>query len=334
MEYVKLGNSGLDVSRICLGTMSFGAPGKMVQSGSLSLDEARPIVRRALKLGINFFDTANIYSEGDSETILGALLNEAIDEGIVTRDELVIATKVYYSMFKGPNSKGLTRKTLLQEVENSLKRLGMDYIDLYIIHRLDHDTPVEEIMSTLHSLVESGKVRYIGASSMYAWQFLNCQNIAEKHGWTKFISMQDLQNLLYREEEREMIPLCKSTGVGMTPWSPLASGMLVRDLTKPSTRFNEGMVEKMKQEPTTDIERGDREIIRRVGEVADRLGLSRVQVVLGWLLNKPYVTAPIVGASKVKHVEDAVSALGVTLNSEDMQYLEEPYVVRQVQFFR
>jgi len=331
MDYVKLGNSGLEVSKICLGCMSFGESDRGINQWTLGLAESREIIRHALELGINFFDTANQYSNGSSEEIVGQVLKEAMEEGITSRDELVIASKVYYSMYDGPNSKGLSRKTIMQEIDKTLQRMQLDYLDLYIIHRLDHDTPIEEIMKALHDVVESGKVRYIGASSMYAWQFLKCQQTAKENGWTQFISMQDLQNLLYREEEREMIPLCKDLKVGMTPWSPLASGRLVRDATIATNRYQ---VAEENKELATDQERGDLEIIKRVKELAEKKGLTKTQVALGWLLNKDYVSAPIIGATKKEYLDDAINALNVTLSDEEMHYLEEPYIVREIAYFR
>ena len=331
MEYTKLGNSGLEVSRLCLGCMSFGELDRGLNNWTLPLEESREIIYHALDLGINFFDTANLYSDGTSEEILGQVFKDAIAEGKTTRSELVIATKAYYAMYDGPNSKGLSRKSIMREIDNSLERLQMDYVDLYIIHRLDHDTPMEEIMKALHDLVESGKVRYIGASSMYAWQFLKCQQIAKENGWTSFISMQDLQNLLYREEEREMIPLCQDLKVGMTPWSPLANGRLVRDPKTTTSRYDAASA---LIEPQTDLERGDLEIIKRVAEIADRKGITKTQVALGWLLNKDYVTAPLIGATKKAYLDDAVGALSVQLTVDEINYLEEPYVTRPIAFFR
>lgn len=328
MKYTKLGNSGLEVSRLSLGCMSFGEPERGMNQWTLPLEPSRAIVYHALDLGINFFDTANQYSNGSGEEILGQILKDAIAEGKTTREALVVATKAYYAMYDGPNAKGLSRKSILHEVEQSLERLQMDYIDLYIIHRLDHDTPMEEIMKALHDLVESGKVRYIGASSMYAWQFLKMQKIAEENGWTKFISMQNLQNLLYREEEREMNPLCRDLGVGTTPWSPLSNGRLVKGLGEVSSRF--GTIET----PTTDRERADVEIIKRVAEVAQNKNVTRTQVALAWLLSKDYVASPIVGATKKHYLDDAVGALEVTLTDEEIAYLEALYEVRPPAFFR
>lgn len=330
MKYTKLGKSGLEVSKIALGCMSFGEPERGMNTWSLPLEESREIIHHALSLGINFFDTANQYSDGSSEEIVGTVLKEAIEAGLATREELVIASKVYYAMHDGPNSKGISRKSIMREIDNSLERLQMDYLDLYIIHRLDHDTPIEETMKALHDLVESGKVRYIGASSMYAWEFAKCQHIARTNGWTEFISMQDLQNLLYREEEREMIPLCKDLGVGMTPWSPLASGRLVRNPEVSTNRYQNTTA----TEPQTDQECGDLEIIQRVATLSKKKGLSKTQVALGWLLSKEYVTAPIIGATKKVYLDEALSALEVRLSSDEITYLEEPYIVRNIQYFR
>ena len=317
MEYVKLGNSGLEVSRICLGCMGFGETHNEQNARTLSLEEARPIINYALDLGINFFDNANQYSNGTSERIVGQVLNEAITLGKVDRDELVITSKLYYPMAEGPNHKGLSRKIIFSEVEKSLERLQLDYLDLYIIHRFDYTTPVEETMEALHDLVKLGKVRYIGASSMYAWQFQKCQYIAEKHGWTKFISMQDLQNLLYREEEREMIPLCKDMGVGMTPWSPLAHGRLVKE------------IDELNNETAEDVE-----IIHRVHELALKKKVPRAAIALAWLFTNKQVTAPIVGASKMTHLDDAMMSLEVELTKEEKAYLEEPYKFREIAYFR
>jgi len=328
MTYTKLGNSGLEVSRLSLGCMSFGEPDSGMNQWTLPLEESREIVYHALDLGINFFDTANQYSNGSGEEILGQILKDAMAEGRTTREELVVATKAYYAMYDGPNAKGLSRKSIMREIDQSLARLQMDYVDLYIIHRLDHDTPMEEIMKALHDLVASGKVRYIGASSMYAWQFLKMQQIAKENGWTPFISMQNLQNLLYREEEREMNNLCRDLKVGTTPWSPLSNGRLVKDLGETSGRF--GTI----NEPSTDRERADVAIIKRVAEIAEKKGVTRTQVALGWLLSKDYVASPIVGATKKHYLDDAIGALDVVLTEEEITYLEELYEVRPPAFFR
>lgn len=325
MKYVKFGNTGLEVSRICLGCMSFGEPDRGMNQWTLDEEKSREVIKHALDLGINFFDTANQYSNGSSEEIVGRALKD-----FANRDEIVIASKLYYSMYDGPNSKGLSRKCIMREIDKTLERLQTDYLDLYIIHRLDHDTPIEETMEALHDLVKSGKVRYIGASSMYAWQFSKCQYIAEKNGWTKFVSMQDLQNLLYREEEREMISLCKDLKVAMTPWSPLSGGRLVRDPDSTTTRS------KTQGSATNNSfqEEGDKEIIKRVAQVAKDKGISKTQVALAWLLSKDYITAPIVGATKSKYLDDAIGALSVSLTPEEITYLEEPYITREIAYFR
>ncbi len=318
MEYVKLGNSGLEVSRICLGCMGFGDPATGFHQWVLLKEESKEVIKKALELGINFFDTANVYSYGVSEEILG----EAIRE-YANRDEVVVATKVFMGMRQGPNARGLSRKAIMTEVDNSLKRLGLDYIDLLIIHRFDASTPVEETMKALHDLVESGKVRYIGASAMYAWQFQKMQYVAEKNGWTKFISMQSHYNMLYREEEREMVPFMKDTNVACTPYSPLASGRLTRDWAATTKRFETDTTAKSKYDATIDT---DKVIVERVAEIAIKKGVSRTQVALAWLLQKDTVVSPIIGATKISHLEEAVGALDVTLTDEEMAYLEEPYV--------
>ncbi|PNZ57210.1 aldo/keto reductase [Staphylococcus casei] len=322
MEYVKLGNSGLEVSRLCLGTMGFGDASKWIHPWVIDEDHSRPIIKKALDLGINFFDTANGYSDGVSEEILGRALNDYAD-----RDEIVIATKLYFSNQKGPNREGLSRKAIMREVDKSLKRLNTDYIDLYIIHRWDYNTPIEETMEALHDVVKSGKVRYIGASAMYAWQFLKANYIAEKNGWTKFISMQNHLNLLYREEEREMLPLCKSENIGVTPYSPLASGRLVRDGAQKTKRSETDQVQKAKYDTTIEQ---DKRIVDRVAELAEKYQVSRVQIALAWLLQKEEVTAPIVGATKLPHLDDPVAAMDINLSHEDLMYLEENYVPHNV----
>lgn len=322
MEYVKLGKSGLEVSKIILGCMGFGDPAKWTHKWVIDEEQSREIIKHALDLGINFFDTANIYSLGESEIYLGRAIKD-----FAKREDVVIATKVHQKMRKTPNGGGLSRKEIFHECEESLKRLGMDYIDLYIIHRWDYDTPIEETMEALHDLIKLGKVRYIGASAMYAWQFQLAQNVAEKHGWTQFISMQNHYNLIYREEEREMNPYCLATGVASTPYSPLASGRLTRLPGETSFRNDTDQVAKMKYGKTTDI---DAEIIKRVGELADKYKVLRSQIALAWLWNKKPVVAPIVGATKVSHIDDAVAALDVKLTKEDITYLEETYLPHAV----
>lgn len=327
MNYVKLGNTGLDVSRICLGTMGIGIAERWVHPWVQDEESSRPIIKKALELGINFFDTANVYSDGTSEEILGRALKE-----YANRDEIVIATKVYFPLgndlnSKVPNSKGLSRKAIMREIDNSLKRLGTDYVDLYQIHRWDYNTPIEETMEALHDLVKSGKVRYIGASAMYAWQFLKANLIAEKNGWTKFVSMQNHMNLIYREEEREMLPLCLDQGIGVIPYSPLASGRLTRDISETTYRSETDQTQKSKYD---SMMAADQAIIERVSELAQKHNVSRSQIALAWLLQKQPVTAPIVGATKVSHLEDAVGALSVMLASDEVKYLEEPYVPHPV----
>ncbi|PNR93701.1 aldo/keto reductase [Petrotoga sp. 9PWA.NaAc.5.4] len=318
MEYVKLGNSGLEVSRICLGCMSFGDSEKWTHKWVLDEENSRPIIKKALELGINFFDTANVYSLGRSEEILGKALKD-----YAKRDEVIIATKVFSRMREGPNGAGLSRKVIMHEIDSSLKRLGTDYVDLYIIHRWDYNTPIEETMDALNDLVKAGKVRYIGASAMYAWQFQKALYTAEKHGWTKFISMQNHYNLIYREDERELIPLCKDQKIGLTPYSPLAAGRLARDWSETTYRLQTDEVAKSKYDSTKDV---DKAVVDRVAELANKHGVSRAQISLAWLLHKEPVNAPIVGATKITHVEDAVGAISVKLSSEEIAYLEEPYV--------
>lgn len=322
MEYIKFGNTGLEVSELCLGCMSFGIPERGNNPWSLEEAKSEEIIHRALKLGINFFDTANIYSDGTSEEILGRALKK-----YAKREEVVIATKAYFPMFKGPNSKGLSRKSLFREVEESLKRLNMDYIDLYIIHRWDYYTPVEETMKALHDLVQSGKVRYIGASTMYAWQFQKAQTIAEKNGWTKFVSMQNLVNLIYREEEREMLPYCSSEGIAITPWSPFAKGRLTRPANEETARSSNDTVGELF---FGTINQSDHEIIQRAGKMADKYHVSRAQIALAWLLNKQEISAPIIGTTSIRQLEDCVKSIDIVLTKEDRQFLEEPYIAHNI----
>lgn len=322
MEYAKLGNTGLDVSRICLGCMGFGVAERWVHQWVLNEESSRPIIKKALELGINFFDTANVYSDGTSEEIVGRALKE-----YANRDEIVLATKVHFRMHEGPNGMGLSRKAIMSEIDKSLKRLGTDYVDLYQIHRWDYDTPIEETMEALHDVVKAGKVRYIGASAMYAWQFLKAQHTAEKNGWTRFVSMQNHYNLIYREEEREMLPLCQSEKIGVIPYSPLASGRLTRDWSETTQRSETDMVQKSKYDATADA---DRIIVERLAGIANERGIPRVQIALAWLLQKEPITAPIVGATKISHLEDASAALTVKLTPEEMASLEEPYIPHRV----
>jgi len=319
MEYTKLGDTGLDVSRLCLGCMGFGDAEHWFHKWVLDEENSRPIIKKALELGINFFDTANVYSLGVSEEILGRALKD-----VANRDEVVIATKVHGKMREGPNGGGLSRKAILSEIDHSLQRLGTDYVDLYQIHRWDYDTPVEETMEALHDVVRAGKARYIGASAMLAWQFQNALHVAEMHGWTRVVSMQDHLNLIYREEEREMLPLCRAEGIGVIPYSPLASGRLTRDWAAESTlRSETDQIAKSKYDATAET---DRQVVERVAEIADKHGAPRVHIALAWLLQKQPVVAPIIGATTIRHLEDAVGALSVTLSPDEVTYLEEPYV--------
>ncbi|MHC5216231.1 aldo/keto reductase [Enterococcus sp. LJL128] len=318
MEYIKLGTTGMDISRICLGAMSFGDPERWLHKWVLEEEDSRIIIKKALDLGINFFDTANVYSLGRSEEILGKALKD-----YANRDEIVLATKVHGKMHEGPNGSGLSRKAILSEIEHSLKRLQTEYVDVYIIHRWDYDTPIEETMEALHDVVKSGKARYIGASAMYAWQFQKAQNIAEKNGWTKFVSMQNHLNLIYREEEREMIPYCQSEGISLTPYSPLASGRLTRDLSTQTKRGESDAIARSKYDQTAEK---DQLVIERVAELAEKYQVSRVHISLAWLLQKESVAAPIIGATKLSHVETAADAVNFRLSAEDVLYLEEPYI--------
>ncbi|WP_090980752.1 aldo/keto reductase [Paenibacillus sp. CF384] len=322
MEYVKLGNTGLDVSRLCLGCMSFGVAERWTHPWILDEANSRPIIKKALELGINFFDTANVYADGTSEEIVGRALKE-----YANRDEIVLATKVHFRMHEGPNGAGLSRKAIMSEIDKSLKRLGTDYVDLYQIHRWDYNTPIEETMEALHDVVKAGKARYIGASAMYAWQFLKALHVAETNRWTRFVSMQNHLNLLYREEEREMMPLCRAEKIGVIPYSPLASGRLTRDWSETTHRSETDQVQKWKYDATAD---GDRLIVDRVAAIAEQRGVPRAQIALAWLLQKQPVAAPIIGATKVSHLEDPVAALSVVLTSEEIASLEEPYVPHPV----
>jgi len=323
MEYARLGSTGMQVSRICLGCMGFGDAANWVHKWVLTEEESRPVIQHALEIGINFFDTANVYSIGVSEEILGRALKD-----FARRDEVIIATKVRGRMREGPNGEGLSRKAILGEIDNSLRRLGTDYVDLYQIHRWDYDTPIEETMEALNDVVRAGKVRYIGASAMWTWQFQKALHVADTHGWTRFVSMQDHLNLIYREEEREMLPLCRAEGVGAIPYSPLAAGRLTRDWTADSSlRAQTDQIAIGKYGSTADA---DRQIIVRVAELAEKHGVLRAQIALAWLLQKEPVTAPIIGATKIAHLDDAAGALAVKLSAEEVAYLEEPYVPHRV----
>ena len=317
MEYINLGRSGLKISRLCLGTMTYGS--SQWRKWVLDEEQSRPFIRRALELGVNFFDTADMYSRGESEAVLGRALRE-----YTRREEVVLATKVYFPMGESPNEGGLSRVHILRSIDASLKRLGMDYVDLYQIHRYDPETPIEETLEALHDVVKSGKARYIGASSMYAWQFAQAIYLADRHGWTRFVSMQNHYNLVYREEEREMLPLCRAEGVGVIPWSPLARGFLV------GNRARQGWGETVRSQiddfaHEMYYQEGDFEVVERVVDLAGRLGVTAAQVALAWLLHQPGVTAPIIGASQMHHLDEAVRALEIRLSPEEQAYLQQPY---------
>jgi 1-deoxyxylulose-5-phosphate synthase len=314
MEYAKLGATGLDVSRLCLGCMSFGVPGRGSHPWTLDEDAAKPIVRHALEVGINFFDTANVYSDGTSEEIVGRILAQH-----ARRDEIVLATKVHGRMRPGPNGSGLSRKAILADIDYSLGRLGTDYVDLYQIHRFDASTPIEETLEALHDVVRAGKARYIGASSMYAWQFATMLHTSERHGWTRFVSMQDHYNLLYREEEREMFPLCAAEGIGVIPWSPLARGRLARAWDESTERSRTDEFGKLLYSES------DRTIVEVVGDIAARRGVSRPQVALAWMLGKVLVSSPIVGVTGLAQLDEAVTALELRLSPDEVEQLEKSY---------
>ncbi|HEX9027796.1 MAG TPA: aldo/keto reductase [Anaerolineales bacterium] len=317
MQYVNLGRTGLKVSRICLGMMTYGTP--EWRPWVLIEDEGRPIIQRALEMGINFIDTADMYSRGVSEEILGRALRD-----FTRREEVVVATKVFYPTGPGPNQRGLSRLHIFQAIDASLRRLGTDYVDLYQIHRLDPDTPIEETLEALHDIVKMGKARYIGASSMYAWQFAKSLYLADLHGWTRFVSMQDHYNLVYREEEREMLPLCQAEGVGVIPWSPLARGFLAGN----RSRQEWGETIRAKTDDFAQslyFQDSDFAVVERLTALAGRLGFKPAQVALAWLLHKPGITAPIIGASKMYQLEEAVAALDISLSSEEIAELEAPY---------
>jgi len=324
MDYVNLGKSGVKVSRLCLGCMSYGVAERGGHPWALNEARSRPFVKRALELGINFFDTANVYSGGSSEEIVGRLLRE-----FAKREEIVLATKVFGKVRTDPNGAGLSRKAIINEIDASLRRLGMDYVDLYQIHRWDYSTPVEETLEALNDVVKAGKARYIGASTMYAWQFCKALFVAERRGWTRFVSMQNHYNLLYREEEREMMGLCQAEGIGVIPWSPLARGRLTRPWDqKESTE--RGKTDEFGKKLYGNTEESDRVVVQRVGEVAKKRGLPQAQIALAWMLQKPFITAPIIGATKPQHLEDAVAALSLKLTTEEIIALEEPYVPHAV----
>jgi aryl-alcohol dehydrogenase (NADP+) len=316
MQYLNLGKTGLKVSRLCLGCMTYGS--SQWREWVLNEPESRPFIQRAVEAGINFFDTANMYSDGVSEEVVGRALRD-----FAKRDEIVIATKVFNAMRPDPNGRGLSRKAILTEIDHSLRRLGTDYVDLYQTHRWDYATPIEETMEALHDVVKAGKARYIGASSMYAWQFAKAQFIAEKNGWTRFVSMQNHYNLIYREEEREMIPLCQDQGVGLIPWSPLARGFLAGNRNKQGGETSRAKTDDYAKQMYYQDD--DFAIADRLSEIAKAKGLSNMQVALGWILSKPAITAPIIGASKPQHLEEALSALDVKLTEDEIKKLEEPY---------
>ncbi len=324
MDYVKLGSTGLDVSRICLGTMSYGDSAKGNHPWSLGEDVAREHIGHAVDLGINFFDTANVYSAGTSEEYVGRVLRE-----VARRDEVVIATKVHGRMSEGPNGGGLSRKVILAEIDSSLRRLGTDFVDLYQIHRWDPLTPIEETLEALHDVVRAGKARYIGASSMYAWQFSKALYLADLHGWTRFVSMQNHYNLLNREEEREMLPLCADQGIGVLPWSPLARGRLTRDWDATTERSESDAFGKT----LYDTSESDSHVAARVAAVAEARGVPRAQVALAWVAQRSPVTAPIVGATKLSHIDDAVAALSLDLTADEIALLEEPYTPHEIAGF-
>jgi aryl-alcohol dehydrogenase-like predicted oxidoreductase len=320
MKYRKLGNTGLDVSPICLGCMSYGASDRGAHSWSLDEDTSRGFIRQALDAGINFFDTANAYSDGTSEEFVGRALAD-----MARREEIVLATKVYMPMRKGPNGGGLSRKEIMFEIDQSLRRLGTDYVDLYQIHRWDARTPIEETMEALHDVVKAGKALHIGASSMWAWQFAKAQHVAERNGWTKFVTMQNHYNLVYREEEREMLPLCVDQGVGVIPWSPLARGFLTRDPSESSARKETDEFGK------TLYGTADAGVIDAVARIAAERGVPRAQVALAWVSKHPAVTAPIVGATKPEHLTDAIASLDITLTADEIRNLEAPYTPQPIQ---
>jgi aryl-alcohol dehydrogenase-like predicted oxidoreductase len=323
MEYIRLGSTGMKVSRICLGCMSFGDSTRWIHKWVLNEENSRPIIKKALELGINFFDTANVYSIGASEEILGHALKD-----FARRDEVIIATKVHGKMREDPNGSGLSRKAILNEIDASLKRLGTDYVDLYQIHRWDYETPIEETMEALNDIVRAGKARYIGASAMWTWQFQKALHVAEKHGWTRFISMQNHLNLIYREEEREMLPLCREENIGVIPYSPLASGRLTRDWSSETTlRSETDQIAKSKYDTTSET---DQQVIARVAELANRHEVPRAHIAIAWLLQKEPVTAPIIGATKISHLEESINALTVKLTSDEIAYLEEPYMPHRI----
>ncbi len=317
MEYVRFGSTGVRVSKICLGCLTYGVPDRGVPAWTLDEEQSRPFIRKALELGINFFDTSNNYSDGSSEEIVGRALRD-----FAQRDEVVIATKVFFPWGERPNQGGLSRKAIMVAIDASLRRLGTEYVDVYQIHRWDYQTPIEETLEALHDVVKAGKARYIGASSMYAWQFAQALYTADLHGWTRFVSMQNHYNLLYREEEREMLPLCRDQGIAVIPWSPLARGRLARDWDASTDRTK---IDEVGRRMYAATEGADRQVVERVMAVAERRGIPRAQVALAWMMHKPGITAPIVGASKPQHLDDAVAALAIRLSDAEIGQLEELY---------
>ncbi|MDE1993876.1 MAG: aldo/keto reductase [Rhizobiaceae bacterium] len=326
MEYVKLGKTGLEVSRICLGCMTYGDPNKGTHAWSLKEEDSRPLLKQAIEAGINFLDTANTYSNGSSEEIVGRAIKD-----FARREDIVLATKVFNRMRPGPNGAGLSRKAIFDEIDNSLRRLGTDYVDLYQIHRWDYTTPIEETLEALHDIVKAGKARYIGASSMYSWQFAKAVYISRLNGWTEFVSMQNHLNLLYREEEREMLPFCEDQKIAVIPWSPLARGRLTRDWDEATARSETDEFGKTLYVQAIEA---DRKVVEAVGQIAKARGVARAQVATAWILQKSAVTAPIIGASKPGHIVDAVASLSVKLTPEEIQALETPYVPHQVAGFK
>ena len=325
MDTVKFGRTGLEVSRLCLGCMSYGIPERGNHRWTLPEAESRPFIRKALESGINFFDTANVYSDGTSEEILGRALRD-----FARREEVVIATKVHGRMRPGPNGAGLSRKAIMAEIDASLRRLGTDHVDLYQIHRWDYQTPIAETLEALHDVVKAGKARYIGASSMFAWQFARALAIAGREGWTRFVSMQNYVNLLYREEEREMLPLCAAEGIAVIPWSPLARGRLTRDWDEKTARLETDEFGKTLYAATEDA---DRRVVAKLAEIAAARGVSRARIALAWVLAKPGITAPIIGATRLSHLDDAIAALSTPLAAEEIAALEAPYVPHAVAGF-
>jgi len=322
MEYVNLGRTGLKVSKLCLGGMTYGVPDRGTNPWTLDEEKSRPLIQAAIEMGINFFDTANAYSDGTSEEIMGRALRD-----MARREEVVIATKVCFPSRKAPNIGGLSRKAIMFEIDQSLRRLGVDYVDLYQIHRWDYATPIEETLEALHDVVKAGKARYIGASSMFAWQFAKALYTADQNGWTRFVSMQDHLSLLNREEEREMLPLCRSEEIGVMPWSPLARGRLTRDWNESSYRTETDEAGKRMYSGALD---SDKSVVEAVASVAAKRGLPRAQVALAWVLQQPTVTSPIIGASKPQHLADAVAALSLKLDAAELEQLEAPYLPHSV----